>query len=179
MTGVGGAVAERSRADVEPGAERRLSARALHAYVAAAGGETGRAGMGVVFADAQGRVLRRVGRGLPGVTSRDVTAFRGILYALWNSRRLGARWVVVHSDARDVVAQINGAREVDPALVGPYLEVRALLHAYRGARVIADAAAIAAEADAVARVALEYDTDDVIEDLPLWAGQPLPERTSA
>jgi len=116
---------------------------------------------------------------LPGVTTRDLAAFRGILYALWNSRRLGSRWIVVHSDNPDVVAQINGAKDVDPALVGPYLEVRALLHAYRGARVEPGETMWGHEAAASAQTALEHDTDDVVEDLPLWAGQPMLERSSA
>ncbi len=160
-------------------ANTRVSARALHAYVAAAEPAGGRAGMGVVFVDSRGRLVRRIGRMLPGVTTRDLAAFRGILYALWNSRRLGSRWIVVHSDTHVVVAQINGAQDVDPAFVGPYLEVRALLHAYRGARVEAGETTWGREAAATAQAALEHDTDDIVEDLPLWAGQPMLERSSA
>lgn len=159
--------------------EAEVDTRAIHAHVAAAEPAGGRAGMGVVFVDAHGRVLRRIGRRLPGVTTRELAAFRGILYALWNSRRLGSRWVVVHSDTPDVVAQINGVRDAEPALVGPYLEVRALLHAYRGARVEAGETILGREAAAIAQAALEHDTDDIVEDLPLWAGQPVLERTSA
>lgn len=159
-------------------AESRVNARALHAYVAATLAQ-GRAGMGVVFTDSHGRVVRRIGRRLPGVTTRDLAAFRGILYALWNSRRLGSRWIVVHSDHPDVVAQISGAREVDPVLVGPYLEVRALLHAYRGARVVVGETTWGHEAATIAEAAREHDTDDMVEDLPLWAGQPMLERSSA
>src|SRR5207253_4591631 len=51
------------------------------------------------------------------------------------SRRLGSRRVVVYCSDRDVVAQINGEDDVPEEYVGPYLEVRALLHAYRAARV--------------------------------------------
>ena len=156
------------------------NSKTLHAYVAAAPSCGGRAGMGVVFVDAQGRVLRRSGRTLVGIENQDLAAFRGILYALWNSRRLGPRSVVVHSDTLGVVEQINGTREVDTALIGPYLEVRALLHAYRGARVKADRAAWGHEAAAVAEAARDHDTDDTIEDLPLWAGQAATlERSSA
>mgnify|MGYP001216248894 CR=1 FL=1 len=159
--------------------EAEVSARAIHAHVAAAEPVAGRAGMGVVFVDTHGRVLRRIGRMLPGVATRELAAFRGILYALWNSRRLGSRWVVVHSDNPDVVAQINGVLDVDPALVGPYLEVRALLHAYRGARVEAGETIMGREAAAVAQAAIEHDTDDIVEDLPLWAGQPSLVQTPA
>ncbi len=144
--------------------------KVIHAYVAAAEPVDGRSGMGVVFVDSQGHVLKRIGRSLPGVQSQDLAAFRGILYALWNSRRFGVRHVVVHSDTRDVVSQVNGDREVDDSLVGPYLEVRALLHAYKQARVLADRSAWGREAAAIAAVALQHNTDDVVEDdLPLWS----------
>lgn len=155
------------------------SAKALHAYVAAAEPTGDRAGMGVVFVDAHGRVLRRIGRTLHGVTSRELAAFRGILFALWNSRRLGSRWIVVHGDTPDVIAQINGEREITPALVGPYLEVRALLHAYRGARVKADETLWGREAAVLAETAVQHDTDDMTEDLPLWAGQSALTRSTA
>jgi ribonuclease HI len=147
--------------------------KVIHAYVAAAEPVDGRSGMGVVFVDAQGHVLKRIGRSLPGVESQDLAAFRGILYALWNSRRFGVRHVVVHSDTREVVRQVNGDREVEDSLVGPYLEVRALLHAYKEARVLADRSAWGREAAAIAAVALQHNTDDVVEDdLPLWSAAP-------
>ncbi len=158
---------------------RTLQTRAIHAYVSAVDPTDGRAGMAVIFTDSRGRVVRRTGRMLPGVASKDLASFRGILHALWNSRRLGSRWVVVHSDNRDVVAQINGTKDVDPALIGPYLEVRALLHAYRGARVDAGETIWGHEAAAIAQDARKHDSDDIVEDLPLWAGQPMLERSSA
>gem|GEM_PF-890021 len=155
----------------EPRTSTKL--KVIHAYVAAAEPADGRSGMGVVFVDSQGRALKRIGRSLPDVQSHDLAAFRGILYALWNSRRFGVRHVVVHSDTPVVVEQVNGDREVDDKLVGSYLEVRALLHAYRQARVLADGSAWGREAAAIAAVALQHNTDDVVEDdLPLWSGEP-------
>ena len=161
--------------------EPRISPKlkVIHAYVAAAEPAEGRSGMGVVFVDSQGHVLKRIGRSLPGVRSHDLAAFRGILYALWNSRRFGVRHVVVHCDRPVVVAQVNGDRQVDDSLVGPYLEVRALLHAYRQARVLADGSAWGREAAAIAAVALQHNTDDVVEDdLPLWSDKPAAESSS-
>jgi hypothetical protein len=155
----------------EPRPAPRL--KVVHAYVAAAEPAAGRSGMGVVFVDSQGHVLKRIGRALPGVSSRALAVFRGILYALWNSRRFGVRHVVVHCDAPEVVQQVNGEREVPDGLVGPYLEVRALLHAYREARVLTDESAWEREAAAIAAVALQHNTDDIVEDdLPLWSDEP-------
>jgi ribonuclease HI len=145
----------------------------IHVYVAAAEPAGGRSGMGIVFVDSQGQVLKRIGRALPGVRSRDLAAFRAVLYALWNSRRFGVRHVVVHSDAAGVVDQVNGDRAVDDTLIGPYLEVRALLHAYRQARVIADGSAWGREAAAIASIAVQHNTDGVVEDeLALWSDEP-------
>ncbi|HYM91433.1 MAG TPA: reverse transcriptase-like protein [bacterium] len=155
----------------------------LHAYVAAAKVKT-RAGLGVVFVDSQGRVLRRIGRCVPA-PHEDLAGFQGILYALWTARRLGSRRVVVHSDNAAVVAQINGHQEVRQDLVGPYLEVRALLHAYRSARVEASQLGSTQGAPAMAEAALTFDMNDldvtevVVEDLPLWSWQGAAERAPA
>lgn len=155
----------------------------LHAFVAAAEPADGRTGMGVVFVDSRGRALRKIGRALPGVTNGDLAAFRGIVYALWNSRRLGSRRVVVHCSAQGVVRQINGEADVAEEFVGPYLEVRALLHAYRAARVEPCPRGSGDlrwqdEAQALAEAALERDVDETVEDLPLWSGA-MEERSTA
>jgi len=138
----------------------------------------------VVFVNARGRVLRRVGRRVP-VSTNDHAAFQGIIYALWTARRLGSRRVIVHSDHPAVVAQINGRLEVRADLIGPYLEVRALLNAYRSASVESGQIGWEQEAVAIAETALAFDlsavevTDVVVEDLPLWSGQVAAERTPA
>ena len=124
-----------------------------------------------------------MGRTLPGATSTSLAVFRGIVCALWNSRRLGARRVVVHCPDPDVAAQINGDQEVDEEFVGPYLEVRALLHAYRAAR-IEPGPATGTEmvwqrmAQSLADAALDHDVDESVEDLPLWSGL-MEERSTA
>ncbi|TMI83071.1 MAG: hypothetical protein E6H04_03620 [Bacillati bacterium ANGP1] len=77
----------------------------------------------------------------------------------------------MHCDNPGVVAQINGRREVDLDLVGPYLEVRALLHAYHSARVDGIRTVWSTEALAAAVAALGSGALDsaMVEDLPLWA----------
>ncbi|HKV70026.1 MAG TPA: reverse transcriptase-like protein [Gemmatimonadales bacterium] len=144
------------------------AARELHAHVAEVEGGIS-AAIGIVFVDARGWVLRCVGRLAPG-TARDHAAFQGILLALWDSRRLGCRRVVAQSDHPGVVAQINGHREVHLELIGPYLEVRSLLHAYQSARVEMDQSPWKPGAVAVARAALASGpTDQTVDELPLWA----------
>ena len=151
----------------------KTAGKVMHAYVAAQA-TSGSAAVGIVFVDDRGDVIRRVGRRLQeprSESARDLAAFRGILHALWNARRLGSRRVIVHSDHPGVVAQINGVCEVQFGLIGPYLEVRALLHAYRSARVEVDASDWAEAARAIAAAALAADAADyVVRDLPLWAG---------
>jgi ribonuclease HI len=138
----------------------------------------------VVFVDARGQVLKRVGRRVP-VSTPDHAAFQGILYALWTARRLGSRRVVVYSDRPAVVGQINGGQDVRADLIGPYLEVRALLNAYRSASVEPSQIGWEQEALAMAETALAFElsavdvTDVVVEDLPLWSWRLATERTPA
>jgi hypothetical protein len=67
--------------------------------------------------------------------------------------------------------------------VGPYLEVRALLHAYRAARVEpcphgTDDSLWAGVAYELAGAAMDCDVDETVEDLPLWSA-PMEERSTA
>lgn len=142
----------------------------VHAYVAEVV-SGGRCGIGVLFVDDRGHVLGRVRKTLLRA-ARDQAVFHGILAALWAARRLGTRAVVVHVDDPQIIAQINGEQPVAWDLVGPYLQVRALLHAYRDSRVEADLLGWGPAAIAVAEAALRR-AGGTVDDLPLWA-RPLP-----
>ena len=144
--------------------------RRVHAYVAAVRGD-GRSGIGVLFVDDRGRVLGRIRRTLPRA-DRDQAVFQGVIAALWAARLLGTRAAIVHVDDPRIVAQINGEQRVSWELVGPYLQVRALLHAYRDGRVEADLLGWGPAAIAVAEAALN-PADGAVDDLPLWT-RPLP-----
>ena len=144
--------------------------RPVHAYVAEVL-SGGRCGIGVLFVDDQGHVLGRTRKALPHA-ARDRVVFQGILTALWAVRRLGARTVVVHVDDPRIVAQITGVEPVAWDLIGPYLQVRALLHAYRDGRVEADLLGWGPAAIALAEAALKR-AESSVDDLPLWA-RPLP-----
>lgn len=148
----------------------RGQARTVHAYVAETEPAMGAAEIGVVFLDTRGRVLKTMRQAPPQSATRDLAVFRGILLAFWAARRLGARAVIVHSDNPAVVRQITGELEVAPALTGPYLQVRALLHAYRAARVQIDdlgrgRAVLAAVAAARGG---KPDADGILDALLLW-----------
>ena len=156
--------------------------RTVHAYVADTGPATGAPGVDVVFLDARGRILGTVRRVHPEGATRDLAAFRGILLAFWTARRLGARAVVVHSDNPAVVQQIAGEIEVAPTLVGPYLQVRALMHAYRIARV--QTGDMRAGRGALAAAAMGgREPHELLDDLPLWeraaVSDPPPRRSAA
>jgi hypothetical protein len=124
----------------------RAIPRLLHAYIATA--PRWAAAPSLIFVDEAGRVLDRIpldrissdATGRPAAVphfaaARSRPAFRGIVYALWNARRLGYRRVAVHSDDPAAVAQINGDRHVDPETVGAYLQIRALMHLYKSAQI--------------------------------------------
>lgn len=104
----------------------------------------------LVFVDEAGRIFDRIplaaingrSRGTARIaptgtaeTAPSGLTFRGIIYALWNARRLGYRRLALHSDDPTAVAQLSGERHVDPGTIGPYLEARALMHLYRSASI--------------------------------------------
>lgn len=149
--------------------------RTVHAYVADTGPATGAPGVDVVFLDARGRILSTVRRAHADAATRDLAAFRGIVLAFWTARRLGARAVVVHNDNPAVVKQITGEVEVAPALVGPYLQIRALMHAYRIARVQTDDLGGAREA--LAAAVRRREPHEFLDDLPLWERAAVSDRS--
>ncbi len=129
------------------------------------------AAIGLVFCDRDGRVLRRIGRTV-GTQSREAAGFRGLLHALWLSRRFGARSVTIACDLPEVVGLAQGGEPIPDRLVGPYLQVRALVHAYKAVTLIASPAPEAAVA-AVEAQRRYRDREVTVDDLPLWADRDL------
>lgn len=76
-----------------------------------------------------------VARALEPEPGRSGLAFRAVVYALWNARRLGYRRVAVHCDDPDAVAQIKGHQPVPPDVVAEYLQLRALTHLYKSVEI--------------------------------------------
>jgi GNAT superfamily N-acetyltransferase len=109
-------------------------------------------------------IVRRV-RGAGGVP----LTYRALLFALWQARRVGARALVVDPGDPEVAAQITGAESPPDEVLSLYLQVRALLNAFRAVVITRsfgagpDAAAAAAAVDgAIAPCRPVY------ADLPLW-----------
>lgn len=133
----------------------------------------GRGGAGIVVR-AAGQTVRVVRRALR-VESRAQAAYRALLHGVWRARSSGARQLRAYSDHQDVVAQVTGSADVPPELTGLYLQVRALLNAYRWSVVEYLPRERNAEAAIAAVEALDdeppaHDLDlDVPDPLPLFA----------
>ncbi len=129
----------------------------------------GRAGLGIVLraGGETGRVMRRaVLAGSPAEA-----AYRAILTGLWHARAMGTRQIRAYVDSAEVVAQLRGEAEVPGELTGLYLQVRALMNAYRWSSVEHRSRALNAEA---ALTALEALNDEPLMPADEEASEPLP-----
>lgn len=111
-------------------------------------------------------VVRRIRRG-------EVVppAYRAVLLAMWEARRMGARSLVLGCDDPEIIAQISGRAAPPPCAVGPYLQARALVNAFRSVRIerllpASDPDAALAAEEVVARLG---PASVLFTDLPLWA----------
>jgi len=140
--------------------------------------EDGRGAIGLVLKDEAGRDIRRLGKVFdnpetqPSTPDRAVfevaLGYRAILLGLWRARKLGAKHVEVFCDLTRVVDQVNGLAQVAPEFIGSYLQVKALLNAFRSSSVQAVSPEQNREAISLASTALNPIPPGV-DDLPLWA----------
>ncbi len=141
--------------------------RTLHISTAAFATSNGRSAVAAVLRwDRIGEpriVVRRLQRG-----DRVPPGYRALALGLWEARRAGARMVELSIDDAEVVAQVQGIEPPPAGAIGPYLQVRALLNAFRRARVRYAAAAPNQDASAAAASALR-PRPPAYADLPLWA----------
>lgn len=133
----------------------------------------GRAGCGIVLR-ATGQTARVIRRAIHA-GSRAEGAYRALLHGLWRARGTGARHVRVFTDTPEVADQLAGRSEVPVELIGLYLQVRALLNAYRGSALEAlprerntEAALAAIEALDQGIPVVSTDLDDA-DELPLFS----------
>ncbi len=137
-------------------------------YVSTASARFGRVGIGVVTRDTDGRTISVATRVL-GNVSREEATYRALLLGVWRAKRAGAQRVHVFADHTEVVDQVQGNREVPPPLVGLYLQVRAMLNAYRWKTLESIERSQNAEAALAALEALDHPSErDDLDSLPLW-----------
>ncbi len=96
----------------------------------AARGNPGPAGIGVVIADETGRVVEEIALGL-GVATNNQAEYTAAIEGLRRARELGAREVLLRSDSRLLVEQLEGRYQVkNPALRRLHRRVRELAAAF-------------------------------------------------
>jgi hypothetical protein len=137
----------------------------------AAVGAGDRTAAGVVIRSSDGTPLDVLARAGPS-GSRQGAVYRGVLAGLLRARRLGARAVRVVVHDPEVVGQLAGQAEIPSHVLGLYLQVRALLNAYRRRDVRYLDSGPSVPAVEAARRLLDADSpadgDDDVEPLPLW-----------
>ncbi|MDQ7820868.1 MAG: ribonuclease HI family protein [Armatimonadota bacterium] len=118
-------------------------------------GNPGPAAIGVVVADARGRVVREIGEFI-GQATNNVAEYRALLRALEEARALGAESVDVRSDSELLVSQLRGTYRVKSPDLGPlYLEAVRLLRSFTRYTVTKVPRGQNAAADALANQALD------------------------
>jgi ribonuclease HI len=80
----------------------------------ACAGNPGPAGAGVIIADAQGKVLRRV-KSFLGEGTSNVAEYCALIIGLREAKRLGATEVVCLTDSQLVEKQLNGKYKIKNA----------------------------------------------------------------
>jgi ribonuclease HI len=130
----------------------------------------GRAGLGIVLR-AGGRTVQVIRRAVVAGSPLEA-AYRAVLTGLWYARTTGARRVRVFADHPDAVRQLAGEAELPGELTGVYLQVRALMNAYRWS----DLEFIARERNVEAALAAveALDAEPVMGDDEYAAAEPLP-----
>lgn len=130
----------------------------------------GRAGLGVVLR-AGGESVRVIRRAVLAGSAVEAS-YRAILTGLWYARTMGTRRVRVHADHAEAVSQLGGQADLPGELTGLYLQVRALMNAYRWSELEFIARESNVEAALAALEAL--DEEPVMRDDEYEAAEPLP-----
>ena len=100
----------------------------------AARGNPGPAGIGVVISDQDGEVLDEIADGI-GVATNNVAEYRAAIAGLSRATSLGADEVLLRSDSRLLIEQLEGRFRVkNPTLLRLHEEVRALARGFSRVR---------------------------------------------
>jgi len=144
--------------------------RAVVEIFTSAAYRNGRAGLGIVLR-AGGQTVQVIRRAVLAGAPVEA-AYRAILTGLWYARTTGTRRVRVYADHADAVRQLGDEADLPGELTGVYLQVRALMNAYRWSELEFIARGANAEAALTAIEAL--DEEPVMHDEEYEAAEPLP-----
>ena len=96
----------------------------------AARGNPGPAGIGVVVTDGTGRTVAELAQGI-GAATNNVAEYRAAIAGLRLAAERGARRIILRSDSRLLVEQLEGRFRVkNPTLQRLYQEARALIREF-------------------------------------------------
>lgn len=122
-------------------------------------GNPGPAGVGVVLRAADGTALVTLGRFI-GHATNNVAEYRGLITALEEAKKLGARKILICGDSELIVKQMRGEYRVrNPGLLGLYEEARHLLHQFDEAKIEHNLRHKNALADKLANLAMDRRVD--------------------
>jgi ribonuclease HI len=138
--------------------EQKRAAKApfFSVYVdGASRGNPGRAGAGAVIKDADGKVIKRMKKGL-GITTNNMAEYRALIMGLEEAKRLGLDRVKVFADSELVVKQIKGEYRVKNETLRPlYSEALDLADGFEGFNISYITRDKNAEADRLANMAID------------------------
>jgi len=100
---------------------------------------------------------------------RAAAVYRAMAYGLNRARQMGAKRVRAVTDEEEVVAHLEGRASVAPSLIGPHLQTRGMLNAFRWSRVQLVARERNIDAVLAAQAALGLVPEEgLVGSLPLW-----------
>jgi ribonuclease HI len=140
-------------------------------------GNPGPAGIGVVVSAADGTPLVTLGRFI-GKATNNVAEYRGLITAMEEALKLGAKHVIIRGDSELVIKQMRGEYRVkSPDMKPLYEEAQDLLAQFDSAKIEHNLRGKNALADKLANLAMDRradvhdaDTSSAEIDLPSAAG---------
>jgi ribonuclease HI len=140
-------------------------------------GNPGPAGIGVVVSAADGTPLITLGRFI-GKATNNVAEYRGLITAMEEALKLGAKHVIIRGDSELVIKQMRGEYRVkSPDMKPLYEEAQDLLAQFDSAKIEHNLRGKNAMADKLANLAMDRradvhdaDTSSAEIDLPSAAG---------
>jgi len=140
-------------------------------------GNPGPAGIGVVVSAADGTPLITLGRFI-GKATNNVAEYRGLITAMEEALKLGAKHVIIRGDSELVIKQMRGEYRVkSPDMKPLYEEAQDLLAQFDSAKIEHNLRGMNAMADKLANLAMDRradvhdaDTSSAEIDLPSAAG---------